>query len=78
MKKSKIIFGGRERFEQTDEYRNKVAEIKKEVANEYSRKLLNEKNRLGQLLIVIQRHLEISRRIAELSSDKNLYLIKFS
>ncbi|MBA4057030.1 MAG: hypothetical protein C0490_20110 [Marivirga sp.] len=71
---SNLIEGGRDRLENTNEFRSKVEEIKKDVRDKYSLTLLNERNWTKRLLIFIRREIEIRRRVAELSSLKNLHL----
>ena len=69
-----LIEGGRERLESTDEFRRKVQEIIKEVRDKYSLTLLNEKNWLKRIIIVVRRGNEIRKRISEVSSSKNLHI----
>ena len=69
-----LIEGGRERLESTDEFRRKVQEIIKEVRDKYSLTLLNEKNWLKRIIIVVRRDNEIRKRISEVSSSKNLHI----
>jgi hypothetical protein len=71
--KTNLIEGGRENLENTNEFKRKVEEINREVRDKYSLTLLNEKNWARRILIVIRREIEIRRRIAELSSLKNLH-----
>ena len=71
---SNIIEGGRGCLENTIEFKRKVAVIKKDVQYEYSISLLNERNWVRRIFIVIRREIETRRRIAELSSLKNLHL----
>lgn len=73
--KIRIIADGRERFERTTEFERKVTEIKKEVKDKYSLILLEERSWIKRLVIRIKLNVEIRRKIAELSSDKNLHVI---
>ena len=68
------MVGGKERLENTNEFKRKVEEINRDVRNKYSLALLNEKNWTSRIFIFIKRKIEIRRRIAELSSLKNLHL----
>ncbi|MEO0333271.1 MAG: hypothetical protein AAF223_16560, partial [Bacteroidota bacterium] len=70
----RITFGGRKRWQATEEYQRQVAEIKEEVAGQYTLLLLSEKSWLKRLIIKGKRNIEIRRRIAKLDSDKNLHL----
>ncbi|MEQ9442048.1 MAG: hypothetical protein RIG62_23615 [Cyclobacteriaceae bacterium] len=72
--KSRIIADGRERFERTPEFANKVEEIKKEVNQKYALILLSERSWIRQQLTKIKLRIEVKRRIEELSSSKNLHL----
>ena len=71
--KSNLIEGGRARLENTNEFQRKVEEIKNEVRDKCSQALLNEKNWIKRILIIVRRQIEIRRRIAELSSLRNLH-----
>lgn len=70
---SNLIDEGKERLENTSEFRKKVEEINRAVRGKYSLMLLNEKNLAKRILLVIRREIEVRRRIAELSSLKNLH-----
>lgn len=70
---SNLIDEGKERLENTSEFGKKVEEIKREVKDKYSLTLLDEKNWAKRILLIIRREIEIRRRIAELSSLKNLH-----
>ena len=70
-----LIDGGKENWEKTNEFKSKVNEIKKELADKYSQTLLNEKNWLKRLLIKFRIMIEMRKRIEQLSSFKNLHLI---
>ncbi len=72
--KTRIIADGRERFESTPEFASKVAEIKKNVKDRYSLILMSERSWIKRLMIRIKLNIEIERRIAELSSYRNLHL----
>jgi hypothetical protein len=71
--RSNLIEGGKETFENTDEFNRKVQQIKKDVRDQYSLSLSHERNWAKRILIIIRRELEIRRRIAALSSLKNLH-----
>ena len=71
--KFNLIEGGMDEFERTNEFVNKVAEIKKDVADKYSQKISNERNWLRRLFIRIKLEIEIRKRIKALSSLKNLH-----
>lgn len=73
--KFNLIEGGRDEFERTNEFVNKVAEIKKDVAEKYSLTISNERNWLRRLFIKIKLEIEIRKRIQALSSLKNLHAI---
>jgi len=68
-----LIEGGKERLENTNEFKSKVKEIKRDVREKYSLTLSNERNWTRRIFIVIRREIEIRRRISELSSLKNLH-----
>jgi hypothetical protein len=71
---SNLMESGKERLENTNEFKRKVEQIRKDVRQQYSLMLFNEKNWAKRILIVIRREVEIRRRIAELSSLKNLHI----
>lgn len=71
--KNNLMEGGRESLENTNEFKRKVEEINREVKDKYSLALLNEKNWVKRILIIVRRQIEIRRRIAELSSLRNLH-----
>jgi hypothetical protein len=75
--KFKLIDGGRDEFERTHEFMNKVAEIRKDVTDKYSPILFNERNWLGRLFIKVKIEIEIRKRIQALSSLKNLHAINY-
>ena len=66
--------GVRECLENTNEFKRKVEEINREVSDNYSPALLDEKNWAKRILIIVRRQIEIRRRIAELSSLRNLHI----
>ena len=68
-----MIEGGKERLENTNEFKSKVDEIKRDVRGKFSLTLLNERNWTRRIVIVIRREIEIRKRISELSSLKNLH-----
>jgi hypothetical protein len=71
--KTNLFEGGRESLENTKEFKRKVEEINREVRDKYSPALLNEKNWAKRILITVRRQIEIRKRIAELSSLRNLH-----
>jgi hypothetical protein len=73
-----LFDGGKEEWEQTDEYKNRSNKILKEVTDKYSTSLSNEKNWFKRLVIKIKLKREIQRLINELSSLKNLHVNKIS
>lgn len=73
VRKINIIENGRNEWEMTDEYNDKVRKIVEEITARYSLQLLNEKNWIRRLVIKIRLELEISKRISELSSSRNLH-----
>jgi hypothetical protein len=73
--KSNLFEGGRDEFEGTNEYNNKVNEIIKEVTDKYSSTLSDERHWVRRLLIKLKLKLEITKRIQALSSSKNLHVI---
>lgn len=70
---SKLVEGGMDNFERTVQFRLKVAEIKRELTENYGYILSREKNWLKRLLIKIRLKIEIDRKISQLSSSKNLH-----
>ena len=73
--KFKFFQGGRDEFERTEEFMNKVEEIRKELMEKYSQKLSNERNWLRRFFISVKLEIEIGKRIRALSSLKNLHAI---
>ena len=73
--KFKLVDGGRDEFEGTNEFRNKVEEIRKDVTAKYLPILSNERNWLGRLFIKVKIEIEIRKRIQALSSSKNLHVV---
>ena len=69
-----LFDGGRDEWEQTSEYRNRLNKIVREVTDKYSTSLSTERNWLKRLLIQIKLKREIQRQINELSSSKNLHM----
>jgi hypothetical protein len=76
-RKFKIIEGGIEEFEATNEYKLKVAEIKRDLTDQYSRILSNERNWVRRLLIKIKCEIAIRKKIRALSSLKNLHAASY-
>jgi len=73
--KFKLHEGGRDEFESTDEFMNKVEKIRKDLTEKYSQNLSNERNLLKRLLITVKLEIDIRKRIQTLSSLKNLHVI---
>jgi hypothetical protein len=73
--KLKLFKGGRDEFERTDEFMNRVEEIKKDLKDKYSQKLSNERKWVKRFLIKVKLEIEIRKRIRALSSLKNLHAI---
>ncbi len=73
--KFKLIEGGRDEFERTSEFINKVEEIRKELTDKYSQKLSNERNWVRRFIVKVKLEIEIKKRIRALSSLKNLHVI---
>ena len=71
--KFKLIEGGRDEFEKTSEFMNRVEEIRKELTEKYSQKLSNERNWVRRFLIKVKLEIEIRKKIRMLSSLKNLH-----
>ena len=72
-KKFKLFEGGRDEFERTSEFMNKVEEIRKDITDKYSQKLSNERNWVRRFIIKVKLEIEIRKRIQALSSWKNLH-----
>ena len=71
--KYKLFEGGRDEFEGTDEFINKVEEIRKDLTDKYSQKLSKERNWVRRFIIKIKLEIEIRKRVRALSSLKNLH-----
>ena len=67
--------GGMDAWEETDEYKEKIATITKEVRDKYSTMLAMEKSWIKRLILKLKESKEIRRRISELSSLRNLHAI---
>lgn len=72
--KIRFVKDGRRILEKTPEFKAKVAEIKKQVGDKYRTDLLKQKNLIKRLFIFVRLHLEVRKRIADLSSERNLHL----
>ena len=70
-----LFDGGKDQWEETREYQDRVGKIIREVTDKYSSTLLNEPNWIKRLFIKLRRRNEIRNRINELSSAKNLHAI---
>ena len=73
--KFNLIENGMDEFERTNEFRHKVAEIRKDVTAKYFPILSNQRNWLGRLFIKTKIEIEIRKRIQALSSLKNLHVV---
>ena len=67
--------GGLDAWEETDEYKEKVAAITKEVRDKYSTMLATEKGWIKRLILKLKESKEITRKLSELSSMRNLHAI---
>lgn len=76
-RKLEIIEGGKEQFEEINEYKLKVAEIRRDLTDQYSLAVSNEKNWVRRCLLKIKLEIAINKRIRALSSLKNLHAVKF-
>ena len=65
--------GGIDAWEETHEYKEKVAKIIKEVRDKYSAMLTAEKSWIRRLVLKLKESNEIRRSLSELSSPKNLH-----
>ena len=74
-KQINLFEGGKNEWEATAEYKERVRRIIKEVTNKYSAALLNERNWIKKFFIKLKIKIEIERRIDELSSSKNLHAV---
>jgi hypothetical protein len=72
--KSNLINEGKANWESTDEFTEKVNEIKRELSEKYSPILLAEENWFRRLQIRVRQWCEMNKKIDELSSWKNLHL----
>jgi len=72
--KSNLINEGKASWESTDEFAEKVNEIKRELSEKYSLILSAEKNWFRRLQIRVRQWREMNKKIDELSSWKNLHL----
>ena len=70
-----LFEGGRDEFERTSEFMNKVEEIRKDLTDKYSQKLSNERNWVRRFIIKIKLEIEIRKSVRALSSLKNLHAI---
>ena len=73
-----LFAGGRDEWEETGEYRDKVNKIIREVTDKYSPALSNEPNWIKRIFIKLRLRNEIRKKIDELSSTKNLHTIDSS
>ena len=72
---SKLVEGGMDNFERTEQFHLKVSEIKRELTAKYFLMLSCETNWLKRVLIKIRLKIAIDKRIDELSSNKNLHSV---
>ena len=68
-----LVEGGNHEWEGTDQFREKVREIVREITDEYSTRLLNERSWIKRLVIMLRLKIEIEKRINKLSSPRNLH-----
>lgn len=73
--KSHLVEGGIDDFEATNEFKTRVAEIRKELTAKYSQILLNERSWVRRLLIKIKLEIAIGKKVRALSSMKNLHAV---
>jgi hypothetical protein len=73
-KSLKLVSSGKEKWESTTEFIDKVAVIKKEVWEKHAGVLFRGKNPFKKIWIQILILVEIRRRIERISSHKNLHL----
>jgi hypothetical protein len=73
--KLRLMEGGREELEGTDEFMIKIGEIRKELNDKYSLALSSERSWIRRLLLKIKLEIEIRKRVRALSSLKNLHAI---
>lgn len=71
--KSSFVESGRARFEQTDEYKAKVNEIKKEVLTQFMDLRKNEPSFLKRIKLYFKYKRELRLKLKKLSSIENLY-----
>lgn len=67
---------GKDEWEGTAEYREKVGKIVQEITEKYSGVLDNEKSWLKRILLRIRRGNEIRKEVDKLSSMKNLHAVR--
>ena len=72
-KQLNLFEDGRNEWEATRQYQDKVTKIIREVKDKYASILLNEPNWINRIFIKLRRRNEIVNKIDELSSAKNLY-----
>lgn len=69
----KLVEDGMKAFEETQQFRLKVTDIKLEVKEKYALILSSESNWLKRLVIKLRMQIEIGRRVSQLSSGRNLH-----
>ena len=74
---SKLVEGGMNKFEGTEQFRLKVAELKRELTEKYALRLSSETSWFKRLFIKVRLKIEIDKQIDQLSSDKNLHAVIF-
>lgn len=67
---------GKDEWEMTEEYRQKVNKIITEVTDKYAGPLADEKNWLKRFMLKFRRGAEIRKEVDKLSSMKNLHAAK--
>ncbi|HMP28294.1 MAG TPA: hypothetical protein PKD85_01755 [Saprospiraceae bacterium] len=70
----KLIAEGKEIYEKTELYRQKVNAIKTEVLSKYNTLIKNEKNYMRKVALYLMMVLEIYKKRTALSSLYNLYM----
>lgn len=70
---TQIIASGREKYEKTSEFSAKKARIIEAVKLEYLPDIKSERRMLKKLVLMIKMQLQITKRLKQLSSDKNLH-----
>jgi hypothetical protein len=75
-KASKVISGGRNAYEHTDEFKAKKEEIVKEVMDKYLARINVERMPVKKWLLRVKMNIEIRKAILKFSSYRNLHSVK--